>query len=165
MELEWLGKYRKLVNSLIRFSNNYALTLNKELMGEEVKYSFVQIQVIEYLIENEDHVFNMSEIAKALGISSSSFTKLTKKLADKGLLQKYHVKGNKKDIIIQATPFGRNIYNEYTERYAKRIFQEMFEIGDNLKDSELNMFTQMIDSLYERVIWKDGEPIILVAID
>ncbi len=147
MKLEWLGEYRELVEAMIRFANNYANVLNKEFMGEDVKYSFSQIQVVEYLLENEENNQKMSEVAKRLGISTSAFTKLTNKLVNKGILIKDHREGNKKDIIIQVTPLGRSEYNIYSNQIANELFKQMFEIGKKLTKDELEIFTQMMRSL------------------
>ena len=53
MKLEWLGRYREMVQYLMRFSNRYSAIKTKEAMGDDIPYSFEQIQVIEYLLENE----------------------------------------------------------------------------------------------------------------
>ncbi len=165
MKLQWLGEYRDLVEALICFANNYASLHNKEFMGDDIKISFSQIQVVEYLLENEDYNQKMSEVAKRLGITVSSFTKLARKLEEKGILKKYHIKGNKKDIIIQVTPLGREVYKNYSEQVAKEIFSEMFKLGKNLSEQELELFTEMLRSLSWKISWKNKEPAVLVAID
>ena len=165
MKLQWLGEYRDLVEAIIRFANNYASVLNKEFMGDEVKFSFSQIQVVEYLLENEEYNQKMTEVAKRLGITTSSFTKLVNKLVEKGVLQKYHIIGNNKDVIVQVTPLGRSIYQKYTEQVAAKIFSDMFEIGKELKSGELELFTKMIRSLNTKESLEGKESVALVAID
>ncbi|NMA14406.1 MAG: MarR family transcriptional regulator [Clostridia bacterium] len=165
MKLSWFGKYRDLVEALICFANNYSSVQNKEFLGEEIKVSFSQIQVVEYLIENEEYNQNMSEVARRLGITSSSFTKLANKLVKKQFLQKFHIQGNQKDIIMQVTPLGKKVYQDYTEQVATKIFKEMFKLGEELSDEDLELFTKMLRSLSSEVGWKDKETVVLVAID
>lgn len=165
MKLEWLGEYRGLVEALICFANNYAGIHKKEFIGEEVKISFSQIQVVEYLLENEEYNQKMSEVAKRLGITVSSFTKLGNKLVEKGVLQKYHIKGNMKDVIMQVTPLGRAIYRKYSEQIAAEIFGEMFELGKDLSGKELEIFASMLRSLTAKNDWQNIEPVELVAIN
>lgn len=165
MKLQWLGEYRELIEALIYFANNYSNVHNKEFIGDEKKVSFSQIQVVEYLLENEEYNQKMSEVASRLGITDSSFTKLVNKMVGKGYLQKYHIEGNKKDIIIQVTPFGRMEYQKYTEQYAKKIFNEMFELGKELSKKELDVFTKMLLSLNSKISLENKEPVILVAVD
>lgn len=165
MKLQWFGKYRGLVEALICFANNYSSVQNSEFLGEEVKVSFSQIQVVEYLIENEELKLKMSEVAKRLGISVSTFTRLANKLVQKGILQKYHIKGNRKDIIMQVTPFGKKLYQDYSEQIAPKIFNEMFKLGEELSEDTIELFTRMMRSLSSKVVWEDKEPVILEAIE
>lgn len=165
MKLQWLGEYRGLVEALIYFANNYMRVYNKEFLGDEVKLSFSQIQVLEYLIENEEYNQKMAEIAKRLGITASSFTKLANKLVEKGILQKYHIKGNRKDIIIRVTPFGKREYQKYSEQTASLLFGEMFRIGNEVSEKELEIFTRMLHSLSSKIDSEGKEPVILVDVD
>ena len=87
MKLQWMGEYRPFVEKLIKYANVYASIYNKEdYYGTSIPISFSQIQVLEYLLENEELNLNMSEIAGRLGISPSAFTKLVNKLTQKDLL-------------------------------------------------------------------------------
>ena len=55
MKLEWMGEYRDVVEALIRYCNVYAHVYNREKLHHEgVTYSYSQIQVLEYLLENEE---------------------------------------------------------------------------------------------------------------
>ena len=165
MKLQWLGEYRELVEATICFANKYSSVHNKEFMGDKVKFSFSEIQVVEYLLEKEEDKLKMAEVAKHLGISASMFTKQVNKLVKKGILQKYHRKDNKKDIVIQVTPLGKNVYQEYTDQIAKKTFGEMFEIGKELTKEELEIFTRMIRSLDSKINWKGKEPVILIPVE
>ncbi len=165
MKLQWLGEYRELVEALICFANSYMSVHNKEFMGDKVNISFSQIQIVEYLLENEEHNQKMSEVAKRLGITASSFTKLANKLVGKGILQKYHIKGNKKDIIIRVTPLGKSEYQKYSEQYASLLFSEMFQIGEEVSDKDLKVFTRMLRSLSSKIDWSGKEPVMLVPVD
>ncbi len=76
MKLEWMGEYREFVEALIHYCNIYSAAYKAEkieLCG--VRFSFAQIQVLEYLLENEDLKQNMTEVAARLGISRSNFTR------------------------------------------------------------------------------------------
>ncbi len=160
---EWMGEYRSLIEAIIWFANNYASVQNKEFMGDNVKYSFAQIQVIEYLMENEECNYKMIEVANRLGVTASSFTKIVNKLVDKGLLIKYHIKGNRKDIIVQVSPEGKQVYQEYVDNVAKNVFRKFFEVGKEIPDSEIKKFAEMMSSLKQIKIEKKN-PVILEEI-
>ncbi len=89
MKLEWMGEYRDIVEALIHYCNIYAAAYRLEQLDYQgIKYSYAQIQVLEYLLESEDIQENMSAIAQRLGITRSNFTKIVKRLVEKGLLTK-----------------------------------------------------------------------------
>ena len=84
MYLEWMGKNRAFVEKFIRYANTYAAVYKKEaLYGTDIPISFEQVQVLEYLLENEQLNQNMSMIASRLGITPSNFTRIVNKLSGK----------------------------------------------------------------------------------
>lgn len=145
MKTEWLGRYRSTVESIILFANIYAISYNKEFVvtsGGNVSYE--QIQIIEYLLENEELQLNMKGVAERLGKSPSSFTKLVNKLEEKGLLEKFHSPDNRKNIIVLVSKKGQQVYDEYVEQYAIPIFQPFFDAGVHLTDADLQEVAKMI---------------------
>ena len=94
MQLQWMGEYREVVEKLIHYCNVYASVYKKECLTQcGVSFSFSQIQVLEYLLENEEKNDNMSIVAARLGIALSTFSKLVSALEKKGLLKKYFLEG------------------------------------------------------------------------
>ncbi len=164
MSLSWMGEYRESIEKVIRFANNYSAIQNLEFMGEEIKYSFSQIQVIESLLENETKHLKMAEIAKKLEISTSSFTKHVNKLVNKGLLEKYHVKGNKKDVIVCVTDEGKKLYKSYVDTYAKRVFKDFLKICKGAGKKEIETFNALMEAML-KVYNKGEEVVVLEAID
>ena len=95
MKLAWMGEYREMVEALIHYCNIYAAAYKVEKMEfQGVSYSYAQIQVLEYLLENEERNENMSAIAARLGITRSNFTKIVNRLVAKGLLDKAYMLGS-----------------------------------------------------------------------
>ena len=91
LELKWMGRYRGVVEQLIRYCNVYAGVYKKETLYPKtnVAVSYSQVQVLEYLLENEELNQNMSTIAKRLGITLSSFSKMINVLMEKGLVENW----------------------------------------------------------------------------
>ena len=145
MKLAWMGEYREVVEQLIRYCNIYASVYKKEgYRGAETPISYAQIQVVEYLLENEDLHQNMSQIASRLGITPSSFTKLVNKLTDKGLLEKFHVQGNRKNVIVRVSALGRETYEGYSEYIYREHFSKMFDVGRALPREHLPLIARML---------------------
>lgn len=150
MYLDWMGKNRAFVEKFIRYSNTYAAVYKKEqLYGTDIPISFEQVQVLEYLLENEQLNQNMSMIAKRLGITPSNFTRIVNKLAGKQLLEKYYVEGNRKNIVIRITDFGREQYTSYSQWIYEHSFSKIFARIEKMPEEELLELAQG----FEEALW------------
>lgn len=133
MKLEWIGENSGVMEALIRCCNIYAGEYREErleYMG--VCYSFSQIQVIAYLIENEERGENMAAIAKRLGVTRSNFTKIIKRLERKGIVEKKCIPGCKRDHCVEVTAFGRELYDNYCKSVLRTRFTAMFREFEKL---------------------------------
>ena len=112
MKLAWMGEYREIVEALIHYCNIYAAAYKLEKMEYRgVTYSYAQIQVLEYLLENEERNENMSAIAARLGITRSNFSKIASRLVAKGLLKKEYLPGSQKEM--KLTGAVRRLFPEH----------------------------------------------------
>ncbi|MBE7007664.1 MAG: MarR family transcriptional regulator [Ruminococcaceae bacterium] len=128
MKLAWMGEYRGMVEALIHYCNIYAAAYKVEKMDYEgVHYSYAQIQVLEYLLENEEREENMSAIAARLGITRSNFTKIVNRLVDKGLLEKSPLPGSRKELRVSVNAKGRALYEAYSQDILRWHFSPMFQ--------------------------------------
>lgn len=133
MKLEWMGEHREVVEALIHYCNIYASVYRTEKMNYQgITYSYSQIQVLEYLLENEERGENMSSIAQRLGITRSNFTKIINRLSQKGLVEKTRMPGNRRDINVCVNNLGRVLYEDYTKNILKTHFIPMFRDLDKL---------------------------------
>lgn len=144
MKLEWLGKYRDFVSTIYRAANAYSQLCKKETLGDEVKFSPYEIQIMEAIMENGDKYKNMKWYAGELGLSQSTFTKYVNKLVAKGLLEKYHIVGNKKDVIIQVSDVGHQEYEKYASHAFTKWFSKLFDKLDQLPQEEVQNIQDVI---------------------
>lgn len=127
MKLAWMGEYREMVEALIHYCNIYAAAYKVEKMEfQGVSYSYAQIQVLEYLLENEERNENMSAIAARLGITRSNFTKIVNRLVAKGLLDKAYMPGSRKAMKLTVNNLGRELYTAYSQEILRWHFSPMF---------------------------------------
>ena len=146
MKLEWMGENREVVESLIRYCNIYAGVYRIEKMEfHGITYSYAQIQVLEYLLENEERNDNMSAIAQRLGITRSNFTKIISRLCQKGLVEKVGIPGNRRDLNVVVNDLGRDLYEDYAKSILKRHFEPMFRDLNKLSPEAR---TYVRDALY-----------------
>lgn len=146
MNTKWLGKHRDFIGCLIKYANNYGQAYN--VLGfhnTTVPCTLAQIQVIEYIIENEEKNQKMQEIAKRLGVSTSAFSKNVKKMVEKGLLEKYKAIDNKKEIIVKASPLGHKVYEEYVTSLYERRFKHTFELLDKVPEEYLDLVAEALN--------------------
>ena len=133
MKLEWMGEHREIVEALIHYCNIYAGVYRIEKMQYEgISYSYAQIQVLEYLLENEERNENMSSIAQRLGITRSNFTKIINRLERKGLVERVRAPGSRRDLCVCVNDLGRTLYEDYAKGVLKRHFEPMFRDLDKL---------------------------------
>ncbi|WP_338542898.1 MarR family winged helix-turn-helix transcriptional regulator [Paenibacillus tundrae] len=169
MKLEWMGNHRALVEKIIKYGNAYSNTYKlQRSYGTDVMFSASQIQTLEYILEAEDKEEKMSEMALRLGVSRSTFSKNVKNLKEKGLLEKYHLSGNRKDIYVKPSTKGREVYAEYTEFVRKLCFDEIFQYADHISATDQANFIRILDKLADVLVWygeKEQEPRKLVKID
>ena len=128
MKLAWMGENRGVVEALIHYCNIYASAYkleNQEYQG--IPSSYAQIQVLEYLLENEERDEHMSAIASRLGISRSNFTKIVSRLESKGLVEKRLRPGSRKELLVTVLPQGKALYEDYAREILRWHFAPMFE--------------------------------------
>ena len=146
MKLSWMGEYRDVVDALIHYCNIYAAAYKIEKMEfRGVSYSYAQIQVLEYLLENEERNENMSAIAARLGITRSNFTKIVNRLVAKGLLEKHHLPGSRKELCLTVNALGRELYEDYSQDILRWHFSPMFAHLDRIDKAD---YPAIHDALY-----------------
>ena len=132
MKLEWIGNYRDIIGELYRSANAFSVTCKKDTVGDKVKFSSYEIQIMEHIIEYENQ--NMKWYANKLGLSPSTYTKTVQKMVDKGLLEKYHIAGNKKDIILKLSALGEEEYKKYAESTGNAFLKPLVEKLDSYSE-------------------------------
>lgn len=149
MGTEWMGRYRGFVSALVWHGNKYARYVNiKTITNDgETLISSAEWQVLEYLTEFPNSNSNMAQIAKKLGISTSSFSKLVSSLVKNELVEKYMRVGNKKDVIIRISPKGRKFYEDIAISVFLPLFKASFDKLSSFTNEQLKLVEESIMSL------------------
>ncbi|SDC86441.1 MarR family protein [Paenibacillus sp. CF095] len=169
MKLDWMGDHRELIEKIIKYGNAYSNTYKlQRSYGTDMMFSASQIQTLEYILEAEDKEEKMSEMAARLGVSRSTFSKNVKNLTEKGLLEKFHLSGNRKDIYVKPSPKGREVYAKYTEFVRELCFDEIFKYADQISEVDKQNFVRIMDLFADVLVWygeKEQEARKLIRID
>ena len=151
MKLEWMGQYRPLVEAYIKAANSYARSYHETVMEiEGVPLSAATVQVLEYILENEDEQLPMARLAQRLGVTRGAFSKTTAVLCDYGLIGKRHPEASGREYILTLTDKGRRVYTAYSEAVLRTVFQPIFRELDRLSPEQLEAVLKVYQIINER---------------
>ncbi len=143
MKLEWMGPYREIIGNFYRSANGYSQICKIEMFGEVVNFSPYEVQIMEHILEYADQRKNMKWYANHLGLSQATYSKTIRKLVEKGLVERYHTNGNKKDIILKLSPLGLKEYQSYSLIAGERLFNEFFSLLDGVGEQEMETIEKL----------------------
>ena len=152
MVTSWMGRYREIVAALVRHGNMAArsqFTRNEIYPGLSLTQQ--EWQVLEYIIEHETDDETMTQISECLCIPQSSFSKISKLLYEEKLIARYRVFGNRKNIVLKATPYGKEVYESYSQTIMTNVFQAFFENLRDITDADLAKLAHAIEELDQTV--------------
>ena len=155
MKLTWFGRYRDITAAMIRFSN-CSDRMNRTLtqITDGVIIDCLTWQLLETVIEFEEDNPIMADLALRLGSTPGTLSKKAQRLVKLGLVERYHIEGNKKNVILKPTSRGLDIYSNHCTQHVQPAFQSFFDSLSMLDDTQLEKFTEIInkfnDSLCEQ---------------
>lgn len=79
------------------------------------EYSYSETHCIDYIGKTE--LPNVTKIADNMQMTRGAISKMTKKLLTKGLIEKYTLESNKKEIYFKLTESGMELYREHEKRH------------------------------------------------
>ena len=79
------------------------------------EYSYSETHCIDYIGKGE--LPNVTKIAEHMQMTRGAISKMTKKLLSKGLIDKYTLESNKKEVYFRLTESGTELYKEHEKRH------------------------------------------------
>lgn len=79
------------------------------------EYGYSETHCIDYIGRLE--LPNVTKIAEHMGMTRGAISKMTKKLLAKGLIEKYTLETNKKEIYFRLTDLGMLLFEEHAKRH------------------------------------------------
>lgn len=139
------GRYHDLVLALVRHSNSVNRVLNTETNIGGFGLTVQEYQLLEAVAEYEDENWIMSDYASHLGISLSSISKMASKLTSLGLITKYKLSTNKKNIILKPTDTGIELYHRFFSDISGKLFAPFYAKLDTIPEEYLERMTEAIN--------------------
>lgn len=79
------------------------------------EYSYSETHCIDYI--GKTKLPNVTKIADNMQMTRGAISKMTKKMLGKGLIEKYTLESNKKEIYFKLTESGMELYKEHEKRH------------------------------------------------
>lgn len=94
---------------------------------------------------------NVTKIADHMGMTRGAISKMTKKLLEKGLIEKYTVDTNKKEIYFRLTEQGKELFDEHAKRHERWEKRDMQFLSRYSKEEVmmLNKFMEEFNAYLE----------------
>ena len=96
-----------------------ALMLERQDMLSKLtdEYGYSETHCIDYIGRLE--LPNVTKIAEHMGMTRGAISKMTKKLLAKGLIEKYTLESNKKEVYFKLTDLGKMLFEEHAKRHKR----------------------------------------------
>lgn len=79
------------------------------------EYGYSETHCIDFIGRLE--LPNVTKIAEHMGMTRGAISKMAKKLLAKGLIEKYTLESNRKEIYFRLTDQGRKLFDEHAKRH------------------------------------------------
>lgn len=108
---------REMLQQFTQLYNNQDILSNLINSGLNSRYSNSELHCIEAIGKHEHP--NGVQLATLLSMTRGAVTKLAKRLLQEGLIERYALSDNKKEIYYRLTPLGEVLYQEHEVAHTK----------------------------------------------
>lgn len=91
---------------------------------------------------------NVTKIAKEMGLTRGSISKICKRMLGKGLIESYQRADNRKEIYYQLTEDGRQVYNEHKKIHSQARQQEL-NLLSTFNESEQAIIFRFLNGVFK----------------
>ena len=81
------------------------------------EYGYSETHCIDYI--GRLKLPNVTRVAEQMGMTRGAISKMSKKLLAKGLIEKYTLESNKKEIYFRLTAAGKELFEEHEKRHLR----------------------------------------------
>jgi DNA-binding MarR family transcriptional regulator len=96
---------------------------------------------------NRQHNPSMQDVANALGMDITTFSRQVKTLVDRGLVNKTPDPNDNRFNILSLTPEGQLMENDINERVNEQLNKILSHLSDFERESVIRSFKLMIDAM------------------
>ena len=146
------NRYTPLIKEIIRHCNIVNNGMNDSVtLRANIVITVQEWIVTELIVEQRDEYNSMVELSRRIGIPPSSFFRIVHHLQKTGLVEKYRVQGNKKNIILRPTALALSIYEERTPDLRNSLWGDFYKELDQFSDSDIRKIVNAFSKLNSRL--------------
>lgn len=117
-----------------------------EIPAEQRLHSALEAHMLEYIGKNK--AINATHIADELRITRGGVTKIAARLIKRGLIEKFQLQGNRKEVYYKLTSAGKKTDAVHAEMH-QRLMSELDEIIDEYSEEEKARILVFIDRVMQ----------------
>ena len=116
------------------------------------EYGYSETHCIDYIGRLE--LPNVTKVAEHMGMTRGAISKMTKKLLAKGLIEKYTLETNRKEVYFKLTKQGELLFEEHDKRHKRWEKRDMEFLSQYSKEEVQTVyrFMQEFNNYLERQI-------------
>ncbi|MED1721529.1 MarR family transcriptional regulator [Brevibacillus parabrevis] len=131
----------------------------ESLLLAKIRSSIPDYQHLDSLSITELHVIseigsnarvNVTTIAQKIGVTKSAISKITVKLLKKGLLERYQLEDNQKEVFFRLTKVGE-LVNSIHDSFHAKLENDMIRFLDRYSKEELAFVSRFIGEATEQL--------------
>lgn len=130
-----MGIWTRIINKM-----NESESKNRDY-GTGDRLSPAEIHLLQAIETNKGK--KITELAEALGVTKGAVSQMVKKLESKGLVLKYGVSGNEKDVLLKLTASGTKAKNGH-DRHHARFMEEVKSSLDDLTEDQARFLEKFL---------------------
>lgn len=145
-------RYIPLLKAIIKHVNIASSGLNEKIpLDDGSAITMQEWLIVELVVDHRKEYCSMIDLARMIGIPQSSFFRMVSHLQKAGLVDKYRVKGNKKNIVLRPTELALRNYKDYTTEHRGQIWGDFFRALDPFSDGEIEVLTNAFNQLNDNL--------------
>ena len=145
-------RYDPLIQALIKHSNIAGCGMSDNIsLSEGVVLPAQEWVVVELVIEHQEEYKSMVDLSRLIGLPPSTFFRIISHLQKAGLVDKFRISGNRKNIVLRPTALALKIYSEQAEKLRDQIWGGFYKDLERFSDEDIRTFTEAISRLNERM--------------
>lgn len=146
------NRYNALCKAIIKHSIIVSTGLNdKVVLNENIAITQLEWLIVETIVEQRNEFKSMIELSRMIGLPSSTFSRLVGHLQKSGLIDKYRIKNNKKNIVLRPSEQALALYEKRTVDAKEKIWGDFFKSLDCFSNEDIEKLTEAFTQLNNRL--------------